>query len=127
MKIELRKISKTPLDFDVKSDKIAFKGFLQYDSNRLILLRASLVGSLDMVCDICGSDFVLELDEGVEFFISDGIYKSNQDEFLDVVEIFNSFVDLDEILNSELESIKSDYHICQNCKNVSEDFQFTIE
>jgi len=114
MKVTLRKVGKTPLDFDVKSDKITFKGYLQYHSGKLILLRADLSGSLNTECSKCGEEFELPVYEKVEFFISDGIYEGD-DINLDVVESFDSLADLDELLISEIELIKSDYHSCKNC------------
>ncbi len=115
MKISLNKISKTPLEFDIKKDKITFKGFLQYDSAKLILLKAKLNGKIETACDVCAEDFLLDIDEDVEFYISDGIYTKNQDLFLDVVESFDSMIDLQEIMNSEIELILSDYKSCGNC------------
>ena len=117
MRVALRKITKTPLDFDIESDKITFKGYLQYDSGKLVLLKAKLSGYIDVDCDICADEFELDVDEDIEFFISDGIYKSKDDTLIDVVEAMDSMVDLDEILHSELELIKSDYKCCKNCKS----------
>jgi len=114
MKVTLRKVGKTPLDFDVKSDEMTFKGYLQYHSGKLILLHADLSGSVNTECSKCGEEFKLSLDEKVEFFISDGIYEGD-DIDLDVVESFDSLADLDELLISEIELIKSDYHSCKNC------------
>ena len=117
MKISLRKIGKTPLDFDIKSDEMTFKGYLQYDTDKLILLKAKLSGTIDTDCDVCADEFGLKVDEDLEFFLSDGIYESKDDSLVDVVECMNSTVDLDEILESEIELIKSDYKSCENCKD----------
>ena len=116
MKITLRKITKTPLDFDIKSNEITFKGYLEYHVGKLILLKADLIGLVDIQCSSCGEDFKLSLDEKVEFFISDGLYDGD-DMDMDIVESFNSLADIDELLNSEIELIKSDYHSCKNCKS----------
>ncbi|MFA6192408.1 MAG: hypothetical protein WC665_08655 [Sulfurimonas sp.] len=117
MKVALRKITSTPLDFDIKSNEITFKGYLEYHVGKLILLKARLNGLLDIQCNQCGEDFKLPVDEEVEIFISDGIYEDSEDIELDVVESLDSMADLDEILNSELELIKSDYHCCDNCED----------
>ena len=117
MKITLRKVTKTPLDFEVKSNKIDFKGYLQYHAGKLILLKANLTGSVDIVCYLCAETFELPVNEEVEFFISDGVHEDSENGILDVVESFDSQVDLDELLNSEIELIKSDYHSCDNCKS----------
>ncbi|MCD4668492.1 MAG: DUF177 domain-containing protein [Sulfurimonas sp.] len=116
MKVTLRKVTKTPLDFKVKSDEITFKGYLEYHSGKLILLKANLNGFLIKPCDVCGEEFKLSVDEDVEFFICDGIFKDDNSIELDVVESFNDTVDIEELLNSEIELIKSDYHSCENCK-----------
>ena len=116
MKITLRKVTKTPLDFEVKSDEITFKGYLEYHLGKLILLKANLSGFLTKDCDICAEEFKLPVDEDVEFFICDGIYEGDDDIELDVVESLTDIVDMQELLNSEIELIKSDYHSCENCK-----------
>jgi hypothetical protein len=116
MKIALRKVTKTPLDFEVKSDEITFKGYLEYHSGKLILLKANLSGLLCKDCDICAQEFKMPLDEKIEFFISDGIYEDNDDTELDVVESLNGIADIEELLASEIELIKSDYHSCKDCR-----------
>jgi hypothetical protein len=124
MKVMLRKVTKTPLDFEVKSDEITFKGYLEYHSGKLILLKARLFGSMPRECDVCAEPFKLDIDEEVEFFISDGLYKNGENSTeIDVVESFDGFADIDEILHSEIELIKNDYHVCGNCKDI-EEFEF---
>ncbi|MBC8238196.1 MAG: hypothetical protein H8E76_08185 [Helicobacteraceae bacterium] len=115
MQVTLRKITKTPLDFEIKSNEIAFKGYLEYHAGKLILLKADINGSVDTQCSTCGEDFDLKVKEKIEFFISDGLYDGDNID-IDVVESFNSAVDLDELLISEIELIKSDYHSCESCK-----------
>jgi len=117
MRILLRKVTKTPLDFEISSDDITFKGCLEYHSAKLISLKAKINGTLPMSCDICARDFNLFVDEDVEFFISDGIFKDDGSIELDVVESLDGNADLQELLHSEIELIKSDYHSCDNCKN----------
>ena len=117
MKISLRKIGKSASDFELKSDDIIFKGNLQYHSGNLILLKATLNGQLSVDCNLCAKEFKTRVDEELEFFISDGIYKDEDNSIIDVVETFNGEADLDEILNSEIELIKSDYFTCQECKS----------
>jgi uncharacterized metal-binding protein YceD (DUF177 family) len=116
MKVILRKVGKTPIDFEVKSEEITFKGYLQYDSGKLILLKANLDGMTLTECNQCGEEFTLPVKEEIEFFISDGVYEGENNIEQDVVESFNSLADIDELLNSEIELIKSDYYSCENCK-----------
>ena len=116
MKKTLRKVTKTPLDFEVKANEITFKGYLQYHGGKLILLKANLSGFLETSCDVCAEEFKMSVNEEVEFFISDGIYEDEDNIDLDVVESLDGMVDIDELLNSEIELIRSDYHSCENCK-----------
>ena len=117
MKVMLRKVTKTPLDFEVTSNEIAFKGYLEYHGAKLILLKANISGVLKKSCDICAEDFNLELNEDIKFFINDGIFEDDNNIELDVIESLDGNVDIEELLNSEIELIKSDYHSCDNCKN----------
>jgi len=116
MKVVLRKVTKTPLDFEVISNEITFKGYLEYHAGKLILLKANINGLLERPCDICAEEFKLPINEEVEFFISDGVYEDNNDIELDVVESFDGILDIEELLDSEIELIKSDYHSCDSCK-----------
>jgi len=123
MNIQLRKVTSTPIDFEIKSENIAFKGFLQYHSGKLILLHANLSGAMEIECDTCATKFELPLSNDIEFFISDGIYEDEDGIELDVVEALNGSVDMEELLASELELIRSDYHSCPNCKDSELDFE----
>jgi len=117
LQVILRKVRQTPLDFEVKSNEITFKGYLQYHSGKLILLKANLSGFITKPCDACAEEFKMPIEDEIEFFISDGIYKDDNSIELDVVESFDGTVDVEELLHSEIELIKSDYHNCDSCKS----------
>ena len=117
MKVTLRKVTKTPLDFEVKSNEITFKGYLEYHGGKLILLKAALSGFLEKPCDTCAEEFKMPVKEEIEFFISDGIYEDEDNIELDVVESLDGVADMEELLASEIELIKSDYHSCESCTN----------
>jgi uncharacterized metal-binding protein YceD (DUF177 family) len=117
MKIRLIKVSKTPSDFEINSDKITFKGSLQYDNGKLFRLNAQVKGLVPVTCDVCAEDYEMGVDEKVDFFISNGLYESTNESLVDVVEALNGEADLDEILASELELIRSDYNTCSKCAN----------
>ena len=116
MKVVLRKVTKTPLDFEVKSDEITFKGYLEYHSGKLILLKGNLSGLLTKPCDVCAEVFKIPVNEEIEFFISDGMYEDDNNIETDVVESLDGNADIDELLYSEVELIRSDYHSCDSCK-----------
>jgi len=115
MKIKLIKVGSTPLDFEEKSNEMTFKGYLQYHANKLILLKAKLSGKINTNCDVCADEFNLDVNEDISFYLHSGIYESNNEVLLDVVECLDDTADLQELLNSEIELIKSDYNTCKNC------------
>ncbi|MFT7860137.1 MAG: hypothetical protein ABXS93_04285 [Sulfurimonas sp.] len=116
MKILLRKVTHTPSEFELSSDNVTFKGYLEYHKQKLIVLKADLKGKITKPCDMCAEETEIPVDEKVEFFISDGIYENDDNIGIDVVESFDGHADLNELLHSEIELIKSDYHFCDNCK-----------
>ena len=64
----------------------------------------------------------IEVDEELQLLLSDGIYKGDESEYL-LIEVENSLIDFNEIIESELNSIKSDYHICENCLQYGDNFE----
>lgn len=124
MHIPLKKIGRTPLNFELCNQNVTFKGILEYHGAKLILLEGELLGSVELSCSLCAEDFAYELDDEVSFFLSDGIYEQQNDEQLDVVEIMNGVVDLEEILHSEIEMIRSDYHVCDSCQESTHEYEY---
>ncbi len=116
MKITLRKVGTNPFEFEKKLDGVELKGFLQRDKENLILLQGSLSGNIETECSICGDEFDLEVDEYLNFFISDGVYIDEENKNIDVVETKNGELDVDELIKSEIELIRSDYHACEFCE-----------
>jgi uncharacterized metal-binding protein YceD (DUF177 family) len=115
MNIPFRRIGKTPQEFEVTSGEVTLKGTLFQKEGGLVLMKAHIGGKLTLPCDICAEDFDTMLDDEVELLLSDGLYHGSHDD-LDVVEMDGS-IDLDELLHSEIELIRSDYHSCEACKN----------
>ncbi len=116
MKIGFVKVGTQPINFEISKEKLIFSGTLVKFSRSLIELEAKITGSLIMPCDICAEDFDSSVNESVKFHISDGICKDGDSEY-DIIEIDNSIIDLDEILDSEVELFKSNYFSCPECKN----------
>ena len=80
-------------------------------------LKVAIVGEGSSRKELEDLSIELEIDEEVKFFISEGIYEDENDVELDVIESFNGVADIDELLSSEIELIKSDYHSCDECKH----------
>lgn len=110
----MRKITQTPKHFAVMVDELELEGEISRVNSKLFYLKASLKGEMILSCDMSGEDFSKEFNEPLVLYISDGFWdmqsqKSDLDDF-NVVEFFEGFIDLEHILKSEIESIKSDYH-----------------
>ncbi len=114
MQIPFRRISDEPQPFELEQDGLRFSGTLRKHRSGLVLLEAVIGGKLGVDCYRCGASFDIMPDEKVEFLISDGAFEG-QDDIYDVVEMYNGVVDLDEVFDSEIALITSDYHACDRC------------
>ena len=123
MKIAFRKLSSQPLHFEVNRDNALFSGDLILKKSNLAQLNGTITGSISIPCDICAEEVEKPLNEEVTFYLSDGIFEGNDPE-LDVVEIDQSIIDMEDLFQSEIELIKSDYYCCTNCEGTSLDREF---
>jgi len=116
LKIELKKIPFDKRDFETSFDGLLLKGIFYKETQHLAKVEATLSGEIEVECNICASTFKKNIDEKLKLIITDEIYNGFDDEF-DVIEIFSQFIDFDDIITSEIESIKLDFeNICDNCK-----------
>ncbi|MEA3314898.1 MAG: hypothetical protein U9Q30_03475 [Campylobacterota bacterium] len=118
MKIEFRKLPIEATEFEINSNSVKFLGTFSKITSNLAKLDTTLLGNSDVDCCKCGQTINIELDEKINFLISNGIYTkdSRDDEEAIVIEVENHIVDFDEILHSEMESLNSEYYICDSCK-----------
>ena len=117
MKIEFRKIPLQDAEFEISSNSVKFLGTFSKISSKLAKINSKLYGNYDVDCCKCGITFDIPVDSDIEFLLRDGIYSSeNHDEELVIIEVEDHFLDFNEVLHSELESLRSEYHICDNCK-----------
>lgn len=121
MKIEFRKIPLDESEFEISSNSVKFLGTFSKISSKLARINSELVGRCNVDCCKCGTAFSVPVNSEVKFLVSDGIYSSEQDEeeFV-IIEVEEHLLDFNDILHSELESLKSEYHICDTCKNNDE-------
>ena len=122
MKIEFRKVPQTPKELEVILDSVKIEGTFCKISQSLVKIDAKLIGNTDIDCCRCGKTDNIEVNEKLDFLLSDRIIKNEQSEDL-VIEIEDGLIDFNEIIQSELEAIKSDYHICEQCLNDNDDFE----
>ena len=118
MKIEFRKLPLEPSEFEIVSNSVKFLGTFSKITSNLAKIDTVLLGSCDVDCCKCGTTININLDEKMNFLISDGIYTKDgrDDEDRIVIELEDHIVDFDEILHSEIESLNSEYYICDTCK-----------
>ncbi|WRA09009.1 hypothetical protein KVM17_00955 [Helicobacter pylori] len=115
MQFEMRKIAfNAPKAFSLEHERVVLEGEVVRVGAKLFRLEARLKGELMLVCDTSGKEFKKSLDESLVLHISDGLWDTQSQSLdfdnLDVIESFNGFIDLSEILRSEVESIRLDYH-----------------
>ena len=117
MKIEFRKIPLQETEFEIISNSVKFLGTFSKISSKLAKIKSILIGKYDVDCCKCAVTFNVKIDSEINFLACDGIYSSEQDEEeLVIIEVEEHSMDFNEILHSEIESLKSEYHICDACK-----------
>ncbi|NVJ53874.1 MAG: hypothetical protein HWD90_09255 [Campylobacteraceae bacterium] len=116
MKIEFRKVPQSPKNFSAEFNSVKIEGTFCKISPSLVKIDSTLKGFTTVQCARCGEDDTVTLEEEFNFLISDGIFKNESSESDDlVIEIDDHMINFNEIIESELSSIYSDYHICNNC------------
>ncbi len=123
MKIEIKKVPFNKKEFKTSFNSVEIEGTFSRISASLVDIDAKLKGSTIISCSRCGAECPIDLCEEEKFLISDGIYKDDQHKDL-VIEVQDGVIDFDEIIESELESIRSDYYLCEEC---SQDDSFEKE
>ena len=117
MKIEFWKVPINSTEFQIESNSVKFLGNFSKISNKLVKIEGQIKANCEVLCCKCGNQFNIDIDEKSNLMVSDGIYSSqNEDEDFIIIEIEDHIVDFDSILHSEIESIKSEYYVCQSCQ-----------
>jgi len=121
VKIEFRKIPLQESEFEIDSNSVKFLGTFSKISSKLARIDSKIFGTCDVDCCKCGVTFNIPVDLEIKFLLSDGIYSSgNDDEEYVIIEVEEHILNFNEILHSELESLKSEYHVCDACQNNNE-------
>ncbi len=115
MKIDFKKVGFSKKSVEVSRDCLHMEGDLTRTQQSLVDLKGRIYGKQEVECIRCGERFFVTIDEELFLKLSDGVYRGF-DEEADVVEFYRGYIDLDELIASESESIKADYHICPKCK-----------
>jgi hypothetical protein len=116
MKIEFAKLPRIENKFEISSNSVKFSGTFCRISGTIARIHSTIVGKYDVECCKCAKTITKDIDENIVYTLSDGsISLKDERENEIIIEIENHIVDFDNILNSELESIKSDYYVCDDC------------
>jgi hypothetical protein len=115
MKIEFKKVPLSESEFKISQNSVNFLGTFSKISQKVAKLNGNICGDCEVECCKCGDTFLLNLNEEVELLLSDGIYSCDIEEII-VVEVENHIIDFNDILHSELESLKSEYYLCDKCQ-----------
>jgi len=97
---------------------LCFYGTIEKIENGIIL-EGKLEGMVEVECIKCLNHFKRQIEEEVAFKVVPPPYSGFDDRF-DIFEMER--FSLEEILKSELESIRSEYNICPGCQNKKFDF-----
>ena len=94
-------------------NSLKLKGSSQKEQNAL-LIDGELEGFVEVECIKCLNSFKREIKEEVHFKIVKPPF-NGFDEKYDIIEQEN--FNLDELLKSEIELIRQDYNVCENCQD----------
>jgi len=123
LKIELRKVPFNKSDFETSLNDIVMKGSFYKETPNIAKIDATLSGEVEVECVKCLNHFTKEIDEKLKLIVTDRVY-SGFDEEYDVIEINSNIIDFDDIITSEIESVKLEYdNICEKCKESNLDLE----
>ena len=123
MKIELKKIPFNKGEFETSLNNVKLKGSFYKETPNIAKIEAILSGEVEVECVKCLENFTKQVNEELKLIITDRVYNGFDEEY-DVIEINSNIIDFDDIITSEIESIKLDYdNICEKCKESNLDLE----
>jgi uncharacterized metal-binding protein YceD (DUF177 family) len=121
MKIVFDKIYQTKKPFELTIGNISLKGSLVRRDCHLVLLNGELKGSINLRCDRCAYEFEEKIELPLNLTLTDRIIETKDD--LDIIEFLDGVIDIGFILQGEIISIQSSYHICAECRGDRGNFE----
>ena len=121
MKILFDKVGQSAKPFRETIDSIVLEGVLQKIGFHRVLLQGEMKGDVPVSCNRCGKHFDQNIDMPLRLTISDQIVEDKDD--LDIIEFLDGTIDVSFILQSEINTITSEYHYCDNCRESDEVFE----
>ncbi len=123
MQIAFEKLSSSPKPFEISLQGVTLSGTLSKQHHDTAILDGMLDGALEVQCDRCGVLFDVAIKQPLKLELSQHT-RQNKDN-LDIIEFLDGIIDLEYILQSEIDSIKSTYHYCEKCDGI-DDFEVEI-
>ena len=121
MKILFDKVAHTIKPFSLNESGVVFNGDLEKSGYHRVRLTGDIKGDVELVCNRCGSGFIYPFETPLKLTISDQIVEDKVD--LDIIEFLDGDIDISFILNSEINTLKGEYHYCAKCDNDDEAFE----
>ena len=110
------------MKIEKKVNNLTLKGESQKIDKDTYIITGKLEGDVEVECIKCLKTFPKHIDEEVKFKVVKPPYDGFDEEY-DIIE--QEKFDVEEIIKSEIESIKSDFsNICENCQNKEFDEEF---
>ncbi len=116
MQIVFEKLSSTPKPFELSLQGVSLSGTLYKQHHDTVILDGALSGALEVSCDRCGIPLDVAIDQPLKLELSQHT-RQNKDN-LDIIEFLDGIINLEYVLQSEIDSIKSAYHYCEKCDGV---------
>jgi len=121
VKIHFDKVGQSPKPFHESIEGILFDGSLQKSGHHRVALLGDIKGNTEVNCNRCGKALDCRVDIPLKLTISDQLVESKDD--LDIIEFLDGWVDISFILQSEINTVKSEYHYCDECQDSDEAFE----
>ncbi len=114
MKIAFAKVNRSPGDFRYDKGELDFFGKLSRIDAHQVRLEGTIEGEVEWECDRCGASFSEPLHHPLALRLSDRPLPVGAD--LDTVEFLDGIIDIPALMESEIASIRSEYHYCPRCE-----------
>jgi len=121
MKILFDKVGSTPKAFEYQHGNVLISGTLTKKSHHSVDMKAHVSGEISLDCVRCGKSFDYNLDNDLDLIISDKVVETQDS--LDIIEFLDGVINIEDIVDSEINSLMSEYNYCDDCANSSENFE----
>jgi len=102
------------LEINKTKEGLTLKAQSEKTKNGEYIITGKLSGDIEVECVKCLKPFIRHIDEDIKFKVVKPPYNGFDEEY-DIIE--QEKLDIDEIIKSEIESIKNDFsNVCESCE-----------